>query len=197
MIPIIPVLCLWVADLFAGVKLTHRNGQIAGLAGAVVAVTTLLYTGSLVAQMAHEDPRDTAADYLEQHAPQGASVAFATVPWFYSPPLSPYFGAIIPSMRASAATNTTRFTLKIPANEWDTAVLQPPPDYIVLSNIETMHPLDRLKLPAPVSFMQAIPAGFHPTQFGPATPQLAFAGDGGLIPEDLLYIMPTITIYTR
>src|SRR5207302_1135553 len=65
--------------------------------------------------------------------------------------------------RAEAAAQTTRFQLRIPPGEWDTSVLTPPPDYVVLSNLETMHAVNRLHEPAAVRFVQSIPADYRPT----------------------------------
>jgi 4-amino-4-deoxy-L-arabinose transferase-like glycosyltransferase len=198
MIPVIPVFCVWAADLAAGPQPGRRAWTTAGCAaGALVMLLTGAYSGLLVRQMARRDPRDAAADALERSAPQGASIAFARIPWFESPPLSPYFGAQTAPARASAAEHTTRFQLRIPAHEWDTDVLAPPPNYVVLSNLETIHTVDRLRLRGPVRFVEAIPPNYTRRTFGPPPGLFAVAGDGALIPEDLLYIAPTLTLYER
>ena len=196
MIPLIPVLCVWAARLFVDTSHSVNRRKVLAVTALLVAAGTGVNTFELVRQMAGKDPRDAAADYLILHSVPGSSVAFAKIPWFYSPPLSPLFGAMAAPQRAHSAALTTQFQLRIPASEWDQSVLSPEPDYLVISNIETMHAVDRLKLPAPTAFMKAIPANMRRIVFAPNTQEGQIAA-GELFPEDLLYIMPTVTIYEK
>jgi 4-amino-4-deoxy-L-arabinose transferase-like glycosyltransferase len=195
MIPLFPVCCVLAARLVTVAYGRPQLQRALQVVGALVVALTLLYTVSLTRLMAQPDPRDVAAAAMERELPQGASVAFAKIPWFFSPPLSPYFGAPAAPVRARAAQTTPRFRLRIPTDEWDTSVLNPPPDAIVLSNIETMHDVDRLHLAAPTRFMRAIPTGYRVEQFGPG-PVFGLP-NGAILPEDLLYIMPTLTLYRK
>ncbi len=197
MIPLFPALCVLTARLAAGPFRQSRVAQVGMALGALIVVVTGAYTFSLVRLMTLRDPRDSAADYLEKTAPSGASVAFAKVPWFFSPPLSPLFGAPSAPMRARAAEQTIRFQLRIPAAEWDTSVLTPPPDYIVLSNIETMHAVKRLHLEAAVRFVRAIPPNYRQVVFPPPAPVFGLPQYSPILPEDLLYILPTLTLYQK
>jgi len=197
MIPLFPVLCVWVARLVTEPFPRRSVRQAMAAVGALVTVGTAVYAFSLTRLMALRDPRDTVADRLEQTAPQGASVAFAKIPWFYSPPLSPLFGALAAPTRARAAEETTRFQLRIPPAEWDQSVLTPPPDYVLLSNLETLHAVDRLRLAPAVSFVQAIPADYRRHVFPPPAPVYGLPRFGPIVPEDLLYIMPTLTVYAK
>ena len=146
--------------------------------------------------MAQTDPRDQAAAYLDAHAAPGASIAFPTVPWYYSPPLSPRFGELGAPLRALAASEVTRYDLRISAQEWDQGVLAPPPDYILVSNLETLSVVDRLHTPAAVAWMQAIPKDYGRKTFG-GSDVWGMPPNRNIIPEDLLYIIPTLTVYER
>jgi 4-amino-4-deoxy-L-arabinose transferase-like glycosyltransferase len=196
MIPLFPVFCALAARL---VTISYGKANVVRLlqaVGAAVLFLTALYTFSLVHVMAGTDPRDRAATAMDQELPQGASVAVAKIPWFYSPPLSPYFGALAAPARAHAVASTTRYQLRMPPAEWDTSVLNPPPDAVVVSNIETMHAVDRLHQVAPTKFMQSIPADYRREVYGPGT--VFYPGIRQvLIPEDLLYIIPTLTLYRK
>src|SRR5207248_2185338 len=156
-IPLFPVFCLWAARLVTAPTLKREAARAWAAAAAVIVGLTAWTSVSCDRIMTSRDPRDQVADWLERAAPQGAPVAFATVPWFYSPPLSPYFGALAAPVRAKAADHTTRYQLRIPQQEWSPNVLNPLPDYIVLSNIESMHAVDRLRLPGPTRFVYDIP----------------------------------------
>lgn len=196
MIPLFPVFCVlaarFVTEPFPQPHWTRLRMAAGVVVAALAGFSSLVYCRT----MSLPDPRDVAAQRLEREAPQGASIAFAKIPWFFSPPLSPYFGALAAPARARAATETTRFQLRIPTSEWDTSVLTPPPDCVIVSNLETMHAYYRLHQPAAVKFMEAIPSSYHHWTTAPASP--APAADGQtLFPEDLLYILPVITVYQK
>jgi hypothetical protein len=150
----------------------------------------------LVHGMSKPDPRDQAADWLEQNAAQGASVAFGRIPWFSSPPLSPRFGLPAAPQRAQAVQETTRFALRIsPSKEWDVSVLSPPPDYVVVSNLETFHPV-RLRQPDAIAFLDAAESGRTAHVFGHDM-KFWLAGTNAILSEDLLYILPVVTVYAK
>ncbi len=198
MLPLFPVFCLLAARLVCAPLSSVLMQRAAGVAGALVVIMAGGYTFSLCRLMTLPDLRDVAAAYLDAHAPQGASVAFGTVPWFYSPPLSPRFGELIADRRRLAAQEVTRYALRIPPQEWDQSVLDPLPDYVVLSDLETMHWLTRLRMDNAVRFTDKIlPARYGRTVFAPAPLWFAPGPTGSIIPEDLLYIMPTITLYEK
>jgi 4-amino-4-deoxy-L-arabinose transferase-like glycosyltransferase len=195
MIPLFPVFCVWAARFVFAPFPQQAVRRLVTALGSVTVLITAFLSIVLARQMSLPDPRDRAADYLEKTAPNGASVAFAKIPWFTVPPLSPLFGALAAPTRAQAAAQTTRFQLRIPPHEWDTSVLTPPPDYVVLSNLDTMHAVSRLHEPAAVRFVQAIPADYR--QWGAAPQTFGLYRNSALIPEDLLYILPTVTVYQK
>ena len=192
MLPLFPVFCILAARFLTTLRIPKAAEAVAC---ALVPLLTLYGSFYLVTCMTTLDPRDATADYLQQNAPQGASIAFATVPWFYSPPLSPRFGDLAAPSRAKAAQEVTRFKLLIPSEEWDRSVLTPAPDYVVLSDIETMHPYSRLHLDAPTAFLRAIPCPNTRLFAPPATLDPLY--HGAIIPEDILYVRPTLTLYSR
>ncbi|CEK15775.1 ArnT family glycosyltransferase [Chthonomonas calidirosea] len=158
----------------------------------VVALLTLLLSVGWVRRMVAPTPQDRAAAYLWHVLPPGASVAFPTIPWFYSPPLSPLFGLPSPVQRAKAAQEDTRFRLRIPSREWDRSVLSPLPDAVVFSNFETMHPL-RLALPSARRFLAALPRDYKRVYFG-SGPPLGAPPWQTIIPDDFLYVCPKVTV---
>ncbi len=197
MLPLFPIFCLWAARFLT---LPPGRGFNAGAGLLIVPPLTLYSSYYLLLCMTTLDPRDSAANYLESRAPQGAAVAFATVPWFYSPPLSPRFGELAAPQRVKAARENTRFKFVMPVNpqtgeieEWSRSVLNPAPDFVVLSDIETMHPYRRLHLEAPVAFLSALPLQNSRVFAPPATRDPLYNFD--IIPEDILYVRPTITVY--
>ncbi len=192
MLPLFPVCCLLAARFLTNLK-SKGIGSLGGLF--IVPPLTLYGSLYLLLCLSSKDPRDAAADYLQQNAHQGDTIAFATVPWFYSPPLSPYFGELSAPGRAHAAKEDSRFQLVIPSTEWDTAILTPQPDYVVLSDIETMHAYRRLHLPAPTAFCNSLPRINNVVFAPPQTIDLTFRRD--IIPEDILYVRPTVTIYPK
>jgi 4-amino-4-deoxy-L-arabinose transferase-like glycosyltransferase len=196
MIPLFPVFCAFAARLLTASAFKPNVVRSLQALGAAVLTLTTLYTVSLVRLMTAPDPRDVTATAMDRELPQGAVVTFAKIPWFYSPPLSPDFGKMAAPQRARAAQTTTRYQLRMPAGEWDTGVLNPLPDAIVISNIETLHAVDRLHLAGPTRFMDSIPAGYRRERFGPA-PIFNLALPNAIIPEDLLYIEPTLTLYRK
>ena len=66
----------------------------------------------------------------------------------------------------------------------------------MISNIETLHPLDRLRSPNAVAWKQAIPAGYQTRTFGSSN-VFGLPPNRTIIPDDLLYILPVITVYAK
>jgi len=208
MIPLYPALAVLAARLLVSVDATGT--PVSGiekirlrLAHPILAVgglLTLLYSYSLVHIMAAPDPRDRAADAIASSAPESlippASVAFAKAPWYFSPPLSPWFGEMAaPDRRRCIESTRYRFLLPAENTEFDTRVIAANPDYLVVSNIETTNEL-RLHKPGVEQFLKAIPADYRRTDY---TPQglVDMAFSGSLVPDDLLYILPHIVVYQR
>lgn len=193
LIPLYPALCILSARaLMDSASPQYRRAQMA--IGGAVAAAALTTSILLVRSLTVPDPRDMAADFFDQNARPGATVAFAHVPWFYSPPLSPRFGAARADIRARAATDAGPLQLLIPAADWDTRALSPAPDFVVLSSFETQHELRRLGLPQARTFVAALQT-FRPQTFSsPSLPALLYpVGDD--MPDDVAYVLSSVTIY--
>ena len=98
-----------------------------------------------------------------------------------------------------AALAQTRFILRLPApdTEWDAAVFSPPPDYVLLSDVESQD-AERLNLAPARAFLETLRREYQPRVFQntPAIFGLEF-GKPSYVPNDWLYIYPRITLYTR
>jgi len=200
-IPLFPVLAVFVGRFLTEpwpTKLAVRH-ILVGL-GVLVGLITLFDSLSLVRLMTQTDARDRALAYVRQNIPRGKTIAFATTPWYYTPPLVPEFTAPNPAIRRRASEEFTDYVLRLPApsTEWDGEVLTPLPDYVLLSNIESADAL-RIHWAPARSFMNQLEAHYRPRVFENectwwglirwSTPRYA--------PNDWLYIMPRITLYMR
>ena len=206
MIPLFPVLFLFVGRLLSGLKAkteTSSDENIRRILIVGLGVATLSDTMIFVDAMQNRDPRDLAANYIEKNL-KGKSIAFAKTPWFYSPPLSPLLGAASALQRAKMA-QSTEYQFRLPATEWSLDVLNPLPDAVIISNFETMHEVGRLRLPEPTRFMDTLEksGSYKIVAFGTEEYRItmnygsALFGSAKLIPEDLLYVVPKIYVYLR
>ena len=175
------------------------GGLLAG--GAAVVVLGAFGSSALLdLQMTGPDQRDNIAGEMKNRF-AGKTIAFAKIPWFYSPPLSPLFGAPSAAVRARAAQQATAYDLIMPKTEWDASVLSPAPDFFLISDLESANALHRLHTPAAVHFMQALEAA-HLTKIGetftdPAFGVSPFAPDVWNAPEDMRYATPGIALYKK
>lgn len=199
-IPLFPVLAVFVgrfvSEPWPGKPVV---GRVLAVLGGVVGLVTLLYSLSLDQLMAQPDARDRALAYIRQNVPRGKTIAFATTPWYYTPPLVPEFTAPSPAVRRRAAEAFTDYVLRLPepGTEWDKKVFEPMPDYVLLSNIESADAI-RVNWAPARPFLEVLKAHYVPRVFENErllwgirweNPQYA--------PNDWLYIMPRIALYTR
>jgi len=169
----------------------------AGL-GAAVGLATLFHVLALDRLMTLPDARDQAYQYVMENVPAGRVIAFATTPWYYTPPLTPEFTAPSPAVRRQPTQ--TRYTLRLPAEhtEWDRAVFDPPlPDIVLLSDIESQDAL-RVNWEPARPFFETLRTHYTTREFQ-NTPSLfgIDLGKPAYVPNDWLYIYPRITLYTR
>lgn len=196
MIPLFPAFSVLAARFIVAPFPRPVLGKLMAGIAAVVVFCAFGSSALLDMHLTALNSRDFFADYLEHHAPQGATIAFAKIPWFYSPPLSPLFGAPAAPIRAEAAEQTTRFQLIMPKSEWDTGVLSPKPDYFIISDLETANAVNRLHEPAAVHFMQALKTGSWQTMRSPYAAHLGLFGpEVWNAPEDMRYPDPDVTLY--
>jgi len=158
-------------------------------------------TGLSVA-MGDRDPRDRAAAFITRSLRPGASVAFGTTPWYWSPPLMPEFTAPIPgaARRTALLVARGRYVLRLPGpeREWDlTALGDPAPDAVVVSDLESQDAL-RLRRPEVTSFLERAAQGRRKHVFDGRPSVLGLpVVSGGYLPNDLLYVCPRVSVYMR
>ena len=193
LMPLLPALCVLAARITLSRQWSGVSARVGLGVAALVAAACAVISVCLVRAMLAPDPRDRAADYLAAQAPPRSSVAFAHIPWYYSPPLSPLWGALRSDVRARGESDPPVFEFRMPAGDWDPTVLRPMPNYIVLSNIELAAEYRRLRLPAAVTWIDSLPSDAARTVFAPpGVPGMA-PNDMNL-PQDLLYVLPEITV---
>lgn len=207
-IPILPVLVLLAArvsaDLmsrfFSGRAISKSLGYVTALILVAIAGYTLAYSAAIDRMFASADTRDQAVDWIAQNVPQGASIGLPTVPWFYTPPLDPYFGLVKPSERYDRVREFAGYDLVVSQdNEWDAKFLRrEAPKYVMLSEFEYVDRL-RVRDPAAKEYFDVLGQDYQnvrtfsacPALFGmriPFVPRL---------PHDMSYVSPTIMIYER
>ncbi len=191
MLPLFPVFCLFGAGISARAGSIGR--KVAVVAYAAVSILTLCYTAVLVKSMAGTPVQEQALAYLQKNVPDKGSIAFATVPWFYTPPVSPYFGALSAQVRRQAVAQCVRYVLRIPEKEWSTSVLTPLPNAVVLCNFETMHPV-RLGQKRALNFLDRL-KGWRVHTFATSLPEIIAPPNLGIVPDDILYVIPSIRVY--
>jgi hypothetical protein len=146
------------------------------------------------------DARDQAREFIRTRIPQGQVLAFARVPWYDVPPLSPMFTAPDPRARREAAETLGTYAVRLPRGdrEVDPSVFEPTlPDAAIVSDIATQD-WDRLRTPGWTAFKERLDKDYsarvfenEPTIFGVSL------GKPAHVPNDLLYIYPRVTVYTR
>jgi hypothetical protein len=207
-IPILPVLVLLAARvsadlmrrLFSGRAAARSFGVITALVVILVTGYTLAYSLSVDRISAAPDTRDQAGEWIEQNIPLHSSIGLPTIPWFYTPPIDPYFGLVNPSERYDRVRDFTDYDLVVSqSTEWDAGFLRrEAPTYVVLSEFEYE---DRLRVgdQSAGEYFRVLARDYHlvrrftdsPSLLGlriPLVPEL---------PHDMSYASPTILIYER
>jgi hypothetical protein len=201
-IPLLPVMAVLgarpVADLL-NTRIRAIRYATAVILIPIIAYTTF-YSLALDRVMASPDTRDQALRWIRGNIPAGSSIAFPTIPWFYTPPLDPYFGLPSPSERFNQASEVADYSLVVNADrEWDADFLErESPSYVILSEFEYVD-RRRIKDRAYESYSDVLRRDYRlvgrfsdsPSLFGlkvPFVPRL---------PHDMSYPSPTILIYGK
>lgn len=197
-IPLLPVLAVWTSRLTVdAVAATRPIARLAALLGAAGIAFALYVSVAHDRMMAGVDARDLAADYVGERLAPGQTVAFATIPWFYSPPLDPQFTAPIPGearRRLLLSADPERLRLPAEGREWDPAVLEaPPPQFVVLSADE-MHDPVRLRQADALAFLAQVRSRYAARVFVNRCDSLPRPDDA---PIDWLYAWPRVFVYER
>jgi hypothetical protein len=113
---------------------TYLRPALMGVGG-LTAVYTMLYSLSFTGLLSQTPPQDAAMKWLLLNAP-GKSVGLTTVPWFYSPPVSPYNAG--PQSARSFDRHRAESPFRLEVLGMDAARLdQARPNFITLSEYET------------------------------------------------------------
>lgn len=192
-LPLIPALALLTAGLM-------REGRPRWALPAVSAALTLTAIYCLLLNSAFwtPDPRTQAAAWIrgEIGSRSGAAVAFPTTPWFYSPPLSPGFGALTAEERRAAAEAAADIRLIVPTSDWDISVLEDRPEAVVISDFESEDP-ERLGTADYSAFMQSLPQDYELAREFGRQPILRAFTLARRLPHDMRYASPGISVYVR
>jgi 4-amino-4-deoxy-L-arabinose transferase-like glycosyltransferase len=208
-IPLLPILSLWAARVLLDPALFRSKApKWAGstLSGAV-ALFTLVSAVFLLEPMSQVDPRDRAEKWLAANVSPTTSMAMPVVPWFWSPPLSPYFalpgvGQWLTAPMGADLASRLGIDPDNPPKPFDpTLLVREKPAVVVMSEYEYF---DRLRIDDPdaVHYMSVIDHDY--------SPPLVFADAHWLggrksidtlpcqdLPHDMLYPAPTILIFRR
>ncbi len=161
---------------------------------------TALYATSLSNQFAGQDTRDQAAGWVSENIAPGSSIGLATIPWFYTPPLDPYFGLPSAQERYERILELTDYKLIVSEEtEWDAGVLaRILPDFVILSEFE-YEDRKRLGDPAAERYFSVLARDYRVARRFVRRPSLL-----GLrfplpreLPHDMSYASPDILIYER
>lgn len=202
-IPLLPILALWtgrfVADL-SRLKATAPRRAAVTL-GALVALLTLGDCCLIVRPMTIPDNRDVALERINSLAP--ATIGFAVMPWFETPPVSPYFATPLRGGWRESLTPLEARRIVYAGQDWDVNLLQTAhPDLVVLSEYDYRDAL-RVHDPAALAYLTALRQDYVQCAVipEPGREYLTCHEDDRLLvhnlPYDMLYTNPEITLYQR
>ncbi|MER3474726.1 MAG: hypothetical protein C4335_12000 [Armatimonadota bacterium] len=198
LLPLLPPLMVLTAWLIAeGWRNTQQMDKlaVAGVAGGVW-VYTLLWGAAVVGAMVSPDPRIRALQWIRREVLPGTPIAFATIPWFYTPPLSPYWGELQPARRAERAREVQEYRLLVPQSEWDRAVLKRA-QVVLLSQFEKDDAV-RVKHAPALSFLEELNRSFRVVARFDSTFRVNGLVFGKRdVPHDMLYPFPRIEVWKR
>jgi hypothetical protein len=198
-IPLLPFLALWTARMLAALMASSRVSvrRAAGALAGAVAAATAVFGIFTIAPMAGRDPRDRAVDWIGSHGYTGQPIGFATMPWFYTPPVDPAFGSLGRGGWRSTPLNPPGWqSLYIYHDkDWDMTVLDiDRPPVVLLSQYEYKDAL-RLKRSDALAFLARLQADYRPAaEFGGYGDREI--GPRGL-PHDMMYANPATWVFVR
>lgn len=221
-IPLVPLIALGAGYTIS--RLHEGGGRqrwVAGFAVILIAFSVTAQTGSVTTTelMVRPDPRDVAAKWIKSNVPREATIGFVNDPWFYSPPLFPDTGELLPAARIeSMRRHDPRLLRYVPADgypkEWDSRLItRLQPTFVLFSSFE-FYDHDRLSEPEFVKTMGLITQQYRlKAQFWSDSVQVAdnVHQQGGVTredlrslcrvaipePHDMMYIRPVIWLFQR
>jgi 4-amino-4-deoxy-L-arabinose transferase-like glycosyltransferase len=201
-LPLLPALAI--AAAYALDQL--REASIAGLGkrqaiiapallGAALFGVTLCYSGQTVLTMIGPDPRTSAAQWLQARATRHTLIGLASVPWYFTPPITPFNGGER-SREQFVRWQRAHPPYRVIVIGWDAAELRRQrPDYFVVSDAEDAD-LVRLHRPDAAALMEALPRRYRHLKVFEPPPPAPWLRPGKLAcPPDWLYTWPRIEVY--
>ncbi|MEN6373085.1 MAG: glycosyltransferase family 39 protein [Armatimonadota bacterium] len=207
MILILPPLAVLVGRMIVEVYQVAKEQGTAMLrwvwAGICVAAVgyTCIYAISFDLLFLAPDTRTQAAQWFSDNIKPSAAIGLPTVPWFYTPPISPDSTAVNRSDRFQGTLNS-RYSIKVnpgPGGEWDPSIVnEEMPEYIVMTDFEYEDAV-RLQVPSAMKFLEGLKKSYKEVavfkrdlkafniSFGPTEN----------LPHDLKYMSPTIKVYRK
>jgi 4-amino-4-deoxy-L-arabinose transferase-like glycosyltransferase len=163
--------------------------------GAVALGWAAMLAAIQIAGMLRPDPRTRAADWIRDRVPAGASIGLASIPWFATPPVTPWNGGERTRDRFAAQASPWRFA---PCERWNLAALEHArPDAFVMSEFDWRE-ARRLGSPDAAAFLEAMERDYvlaaRFEAIGPGARRLfgrAFA------PHDWLYPFAEVRVWRR
>jgi hypothetical protein len=206
-IPLLPVLALWAGRLLIdGATTLHKPIVVwpARIAFGVVFAVTALSTILLLRPLSQEDPRDRAEQWIVANVPRAAQIGMPVEPWFWSPPVDPYFCAPGPGtwetlLGGPAAKHRIVVNKTV---DFDTATLESAyPPIVTMSEYEYYDRL-RLHFSSTEQYIQDLRVHYYPPMvFKDVHPLGGKTTISGLpcqdLPHDMLYPSPTILVFRR
>ncbi len=183
-------------------KLPRWGRALLSLVIAGVLVWTGIRGGARARLFLGPDPRDEAAAWIQEHVPAGSTIGLMRLPWYYSPPLSPFNGRshtreAFESWCASAPWKVTLLELDVRRLEAEA------PEWIVVSSFEIAEEV-RLGKPGARHFLMRLQRDYRlaapPFQLEERLGPFGVdpTGDGyPFPPHGWRYVNPTIWVYRR
>lgn len=203
-LPLLPVMA--VAAIYTLDRVREASVPKLGIRGAVVVpaalgvgclALTAWYAVQMVRTMTEPDVRDQAAAWLAPRATKTTKIGLASVPWYFTPPLTYYNGG------ERSKTELHKWQQDNPPYRlvvigWDDATLKSDrPQYFVVSDAEYADLL-RLGQQDAVGLMDALRARYPDVKtFEPPPPLPALRPGKLACPPDWLYTWPRIEVYYR
>ena len=213
-IPLLPLLALWSGRLLADWTRPRpwplRFSRVA--LSAAVLVLTFADCVQIVSAMALPDPRDRAFLWLRDNFRPGATLAYATLPWFQTPPVNPYFSLPQPGGWRRPQPPDQRVHINFYGSDWSQpsvsrdwnmeALAAQRPTLVIMTEYGYADAL-RLHDPQARAFIGLLRQNYtQAAEFSGPPPlfRLRRTRDGLPVmdlPHDMLYPEPTVLIYRR
>lgn len=150
-LPLVPVLGVAGAVALGAIRGEDRTRRLlTQVAGGASLAWAVLLTGLQLVAMTRPDPRTRAADEISARLRPGSTIGLAHLPWFATPPVTPWNGAERTRSRFESEPSTYRFVV---CENWDmTALERARPDVFVMSEFEWRES-ERLNDPAEAAFL--------------------------------------------